>query len=148
MRDTAKEAKTRFDELSKKVPKITIHPPAKADELSVKMDDKPVPKDKLGGEIWTNPGQHRIVASGKIGDESLSFERDVSVEEGGSVSVDIKLVPEGATVTDNRVLKCLEESKSRDELAKCIGEGSGSNINVKLGVEVSGYMDNDHTAVI
>ncbi len=148
MNDVAKNAKSRFDDLKGKVPKLILRPPANATDIQVKIDDEVVPGGKLGGELWADPGQRRITATGKVGDQSVSFERDVTLDEGTSMTIDIKLVPQSARVTDNRILKCLEESKTRDELAKCIGEGSGSNVNVNVAVEFSGYIDTDHTEVL
>ncbi|HTJ81804.1 MAG TPA: DUF3570 domain-containing protein [Polyangiaceae bacterium] len=148
MRDTGKSAKERFDELSGKVPKLVLRPPPKVENLEVFVDDEPISADKLGGELWVDPGQRRVTAKGKIGDQSVSFERDVAVNEGSTTDVDIKLVPQSARVTDNRILKCLEQSKSREELADCIGQSAGREINVNMGTEVSGYVDSDHTYVM
>lgn len=148
MNDAGKTSKARFDELKGKVPKLILRPPAKVDALEVLLDGDRVPNDKLGGELWADPGQRRITASGKVGDQSVSFERDVTLDEGTSTTIDIKLVPKDSRITDNRILKCLEQSKSREELAKCIGEGTGSAINVGITVEVSGYIDTDDTEVI
>lgn len=148
MRETAKNAKDRYDELSANVPKLILRPPPKVEGLHVYVDDDEISSDKLGGELWVDPGQRRVTAKGKIGDQSVSFERDVAVNEGSSTTVDIKLVPASARVTDNRILKCLEKSKSRDELADCIGESAGRELNVNIGTEVSGYADSDHTYVM
>lgn len=148
MRDTGKTAKERLDDLTARVPKLVLRPPANYEELTVELDGEPVAKDRLGGEIWVDPGQRRIVADGTIGGKQLSFERDVTLEEGKSVAVDIKLVPAESRVYDNRILKCLEQSKSREELAACIGEGVGQPTNVLVGMEVSGYTDTDNTDVI
>lgn len=147
MHESAKGAKGRFDDLRGKIPKLVLRPPARADNLEVSLDGERVPNDRLGGELWADPGQRRITASGKVGDQTVTFERDITLDEGATVSVDIKLVPPSSRVTDNRILKCLEESKSREELAKCIGEGTGSTINVRVGLEISGYYDTDNTQV-
>ena len=148
MLDAGKEAKTRFDEISKKMPKLVLRPPANAEDLVVMIDDKEITPDKLGGEIWVNPGQRRIKATGKVSGQSLVYERDLTINEGGSETLDIKLVPQTAVATDNRVLRCLEKSKSRDELAACIGEGTGRAVNVNIEAELSGYHDDDNTDVI
>ncbi len=148
MLDSGKEAKTRFDEMTKKMPKLVLRPPANAEELVVMIDDKEITSDKLGGEIWVNPGQRRIKATGKVSGQSLVYERDLTINEGGSETLDIKLVPQTAVATDNRVLRCLEKSKSRDELAACIGEGTGRAVNVNIEAELTGYHDDDNTDVI
>jgi hypothetical protein len=147
MHDQGKTARARFEELKAKVPKLVLRPPARVDALEVSLDGDRVPNDKLGGELWADPGQRRVTASGKIGDQNVSFERDVTLDEGTNTTIDIKLVPKDSRITDNRILKCLEQSKSREELAECIGEGTGAPINVGVSVEVSGYIDSDHTLV-
>jgi hypothetical protein len=148
MRDTGKSAQERYDELGGKVPKLVLRPPPKVEELHVFVDDAEVGPDKLGGELWVDPGQRRVTANGKVGDQSVSFEQDVTANEGSSTSIDIKLVPQSSRVTDNRILKCLEKSKSRDELAECIGQSAGRSLNINMGTEVSGYVDSDNTEVM
>jgi hypothetical protein len=147
MPESAAKSKTRFDEMTSKMPKLVLRPPQGAENLEVFLDDEPISPDKLGGEIWVNPGQRRIRANGKISGQSLSFQRDLTMNEGKVENVDIKLVPATQVASDNRVLKCLEKSKSRDELAECIGEGTGRPVNVRIASEVSGYTDSDNTSV-
>ncbi|MFO0552170.1 MAG: DUF3570 domain-containing protein [Polyangiaceae bacterium] len=147
MGEAAKDSKERIADLSKRMPKIILTPPPNATNLEVSIDGDAVDPGKIGGELWINPGQRRIKASGKIGEEDLVFERDVSMTEGESQTVDIKLVPQSSIVSDNRILKCLEQSKSKSELASCIGENTRA-ANFHFGLEVSGYQDSDATSVI
>ena len=148
MNETGQKAKARFEELNTKLPKIILRPPPNAEALEVFLDDDPISSDKLGGELWANPGQHRIRANGKVAGQSLSFQRDLTLNEGKIETIDIKLVPATEVASDNRVLKCLEKSKSRDELAECIGEGTGQAVNVRIATEFSGYIDTDSTSVV
>lgn len=148
MKDVGKRAQERLDYITDKAPKITFKKPSNAEELVVSIDDVQVPEDKLVGEMIVNPGMLRIRASGKVSGQKLVFDREISLAEGVSREIDIQLVPQTSVAKDNRVLKCLEESKSREELAACIGEGTGRAVNVKLGVELSGYHDDDNTDVI
>ncbi len=148
MNDSGREAKSRFEEMTKKMPKLVLRPPSNAEGLRVSIDDEEISSDKLGGELWVNPGQRRIKAEGKVSGQALVFERDLTINEGGSETIDIKLVPQTSVASDNRVLRCLDKSKSRDELAECIGEGTGRAVNVKIAAEFTGYHDNDNTDVI
>lgn len=148
MRDAGKEAKNRFDDLTTKMPKLVLRPPTNAENLEVMLDGNVVGADKLGGELWVNPGQRRLRATGKVSGQNLVFERDLTINEGQSETIDIKLVPQTAVATDNRVLRCLDKSKSRAELAECIGEGAGRAVNVHLAAEFSGYHDTDSTDVL
>lgn len=148
MLESGAKAKQRYEEMNAKMPKLVLRPPPNAEGLEVFLDDEPVSADKLGGELWANPGQRRIRASGKVGGQPLSFQRDLTLNEGKVETVDIRLVPATQVASDNRVLKCLEKSKSRDELAECIGEGTGRPVNVRFAGEFSGYLDDDNTSVL
>lgn len=146
--DTGKRAKERAEEIDKKMPKLTLRKPPNAEELAVSIDDEQVAEDKLGSEILVNPGGRRVRASGKVSGQKLVFDREINMAEGANESIEIQLVPQTSVARDNRVLKCLEESKSREELAECIGQGAPRAVNVRIGVELSGYHDNDNTDVI
>src|SRR4029434_1112205 len=101
MPDAVKDSKARIEDLSKRMPKVTLQPPPNAVELVVEIDGEVVDPGKIGGELWINPGQRRIKATGKISDQALVFERDLSVAEGDNTTVDIKLVPPSSVVSDN-----------------------------------------------
>ncbi len=146
--DVARKAKERADELGQKTPKISFKKPPNAEELVVSIDDVSVPDEKLAGDIVVNPGSRRVRASGKVSGQKLIFDREITLAEGASQVVEIQLVPQTSVARDNRVLNCLEKSKSREELADCIGQGAPRAVNVKGTLEVSGYHDSDHTDVI
>ena len=148
LRDIGKTAQEKVDDLTKKMPKLVLRPPPKIEDLKVEVDDAAVDQGKLGGEIWVNPGQHRIKASGRSGGEDVTFEQDVSLSEGGSETVELKLVPADARVDDTAIMQCLRKAKSKDDLAKCIGDtGNKTPINVTVGTEISAYHDTDHVDV-
>lgn len=148
LRDIAKSSQAKADELSGKMPKLVMRPPTKIEDLKVELDDAEIANDKLGGELWVNPGQHRVKASGKSGGEAVSFEQDVDVGEGKTETIDLKLVPAEARVDDTAIMQCLRKAKTKDELAKCIGDsGDKTPVNVTMGTEVSAYHDTDHVDV-
>ncbi|NUP12124.1 MAG: DUF3570 domain-containing protein [Polyangiaceae bacterium] len=148
LKDIAKRAKERFELMDSKMPRVSFKKPSNAEEVVVSIDDVQVPDDKLGVEMAIDPGPRRIRASGKVNGQKLVFDREFTFSEGDSRQIDIQLVPQTSVAKDNRVLKCLEESKSREELAECIGQGTGRAVSVKIGAELSGYHDNDSTDVI
>lgn len=146
--DTAKQADQRAQTLKDRIPKIIIRKPANATDLVVTMNGDVVPAKKLGGEIWVNPGQRLIIAKGKVDGEEQEFQQVVDVGEFETVSVDVKLVPKGSRPQDAAVMKCVAQSQTREELAKCIaGSGGGTGLNYRAGLEVSAYHDSDHVDV-
>ncbi len=146
----SKQGRERADGLRGKIPKLVVRPPSKAQELVVRLDGKDLPADQLRGEIWIDPGEHTISATGKIGSEGgLEFEQTVSVGEFETASIDVRLVPKGATITDSAIMKCMTAAKTREDFAKCIGEGpGGAELNILVGAEMSGYVDDDNVAVV
>lgn len=145
----SKQGRERADALRGKIPKLVVRPPSRAQEVVVRLDGNEVATDQLGGEIWIDPGEHTVTATGKIGGEPLEFEQTVSVGEFETASIDVRLVPKGATITDSAIMKCMTAAKTREDFAKCIGEGpAGSELNFLVGTEVSGYVDDDHVAVV
>ncbi|EYF04337.1 DUF3570 domain-containing protein [Chondromyces apiculatus] len=147
LHDTAERAQGRTQELREKIPKIILRKPANATDLVVKMNGDPVPDKRLGGEIWVNPGQRLVEATGKVNGATLLFEQVVDVAEFETVTIDIKLVPKGER-PDPAIMKCMSKAQTREELAQCIaGGGEGSGLNYRAGLEVSGYHDSDHVDV-
>ncbi len=147
--DVANKAKARMKELREKIPKIILRKPAKATDLQVKMNDSIIPENKVGGEIWVNPGQRVIEATGKIEGVELEFEQVVDITEYESVTVDLQLGPKASK--DRALMKCLLSAKSRDDFEKCVGGSGGGGLkglNLRMGFEVSGYHDSDATDVV
>lgn len=144
----AARSRKKVSELNEKIPKIILRKPAKAEGLVVKMNDAVVPQEKVGGEIWVNPGQRVIEATGKIEGVELGFEQVVDIAEFETVTVDIRLAPKGAK--DRAVMKCILEAQTRDDFAKCVGSGTGiaTGLNIRVGSEVSGYHDSDSVDVL
>ena len=145
--DTANQARARAQALRDKIPKIIIRKPAKATDLVVKMNDAEVPLDKLGGEIWINPGERLIIATAKVDGADYEFDERVSVAEFESATVDIKLVPKGVK-KDADLARCFAQANSREDIAKCVNgggpsSGGGSGINIRAGFEFSAYHDSD-----
>ena len=149
LRGVAAQAKAKAQELGQKIPKIIIRKPAKATSLVVKLNNAEISSEKLGGEIWVNPGQRTITAKGKVDGVDGEFEQVVDIQEFETVTVDVKLLPPGARLKDATVLKCMAEAKTPDEFARCVGSGgSKGSLNYGVGLEFSAYHDSDHTDVV
>ena len=74
-----KDAEAELGTLQPRIPKLTIDiEGAKANEVSVRVDEKQIPSDLLGVERLANPGQRQIV--GKRGDEVVN--QAVNLTEG------------------------------------------------------------------
>lgn len=146
----SRQGSERGDALRAKIPKLVVRPPSKAADLVVRIDGSEVAPSQLGGEIWVDPGEHTVTATGRLGSEdNLEFEQTVIVGEFETGNVEVRLVPKGATITDSTIMKCMTAAKTREDFAKCIGDGPrGSELNYLFGSEVSGYVDDDHVAVV
>jgi hypothetical protein len=145
----SKQGRERADALRGKIPKLVVRPPSKAQDLEVRLDGEPLEASQLGGEVWIDPGEHTVRATGTIGGEPVEFEQTLSVGEFETASVDVRLVPKEATISDSAIMKCMTAAKTREDFAKCIGEEpGGSELNFLFGSEVSGYADDDNVAVI
>jgi hypothetical protein len=148
LRNVAAQARAKADELAQKVPKLVLRKPAKATGLVVKLDDVEIPDDKLGGEIWLNPGQRTVFAKGKVDGVEGEFEQVIEATEFEKTQVEIKLLPPGARLKDATILKCMAEAKTPDEFARCVGSGSSkSSLNYGFGLELSAYHDSNFTDV-
>ncbi len=147
--DVANNAKQRAQTLKDKIPKIVLRKPALADNLVVKMNDVEVPNEKLNGEIWVNPGQRAVKATGKVQGVDLEFEQAVDATEFETTTVDIKLGPKGAK-GDEAMKRCMLGAQTRDDFAKCLNRtsSSGPSLTIHFGTELSGYHDTDHVDVI
>lgn len=147
LHDVEGRAKKALQALRDKIPKIVIRKPARAESLVVKMNDVEVPAEKLGGEIWVNPGQRTITARGTVDGVPLEFEQVVEAGESETTSVDIKLQPKGAK-KDQAMMRCMLAAQTRDDFAKCLNSGATASLNVHMGIEVGGYHDSQAVDVI
>ncbi len=151
LRDTAKKATQRADDLRAKIPKIILRKPAKATDLVVKMNGVDVPEDQLGGEIWVNPGQREVTAVGKVDGTTQVFDQVVEAAEFETAIVEIKLRPKGLQGADQATIRCMSEARTREDIAKCVGGGGiglPTGLNLTVGTELSGYHDSDHVDVV
>src|SRR5262249_53235032 len=147
--DGSNQPHQRGQRLKDKVPKIVLRKPATAEKLVVMMNDVEVPADKLNGEIWVNPGQRAVKATGRVQGVDLEFEQNVDATEFETTTVDIKLGPKG-TKGDEVMKRCMLGAQTREDFTKCLNRASssGPSLSIPAGTEVSGYHDTDHVDVI
>ena len=143
MHDVGNAARQRGQALREKTPKIVLRRPAKADTLTVTINGVELASAKLGGEVWLNPGQQTIRATGKVDGVELEFEQSIDAAEFETATVEIKLGPKGAR-GDQAMMRCMLGAQTRDDFAKCLKSGSGPSFNLHLATEISGYHDSDH----
>jgi hypothetical protein len=147
IRDIEGKARQKLGTLKDKIPKIVIRKPAKGEGLVVQMNGVDVPAEKLGGELWVNPGQRTITAKGMVDGVPMEFEQVIEAADGQTINVDITLGPKGAK-KDQVMMRCMLAAQTRDDFAKCLNKGSGPALDVHLGLEVSGYHDTQSVDVI
>jgi len=147
IRQTAATSKKRAEELRAKIPKIVIQKPSGATDVKVRMNGVEVPEDQLGAEIQVNPGERTIFATGKVGGVEQSFEQKVNVGEAETATVEIKLKPKGKQI-DRALVKCMQEAETQDQFDDCISKNRKLGLNLKFGLEMSGYHDSDKVDVL
>lgn len=146
IRQTAAQARSRAEELRNKLPKIILKKPTNATDLKVRLNGVAVEESDLGSEMFVNPGERTVVATGKVSGVEQSFEQKVDVGEGETVTVEIKLVPKGKAI-DRALVKCMQDAQTQDQFDECISKNRKLGVNMKFGFEVSGYHDSDKVDV-
>ncbi len=132
----AKQAQYRATQLRRRTPAIVIEPPKDTEGVTLELDGAALPLEMLGQEIPVNPGEHTVVANSKRGDLPLRFKRTVLLEASTTVPIAIELTPFSPEV------RCILEAQTADALSKCMRLSSPtSNLDVRIGTEVSGYTD-------
>jgi hypothetical protein len=148
LRDSERRARQGIAALEPKIPKIVLRRPPRGDNLVVKMNDVEVPAEKLGGEIRVDPGQRIVSARATIDGAPVEFEEVVTLAEGETTTVDVKLVPRGAK--NQAAMRCLLTAQTSDDFAKCVHPEGGlaASLDTHLNFELSGYHDDDHVDVV
>lgn len=142
-------ARERAQALREKIPKLVIRKPANVENLVVKMNDVEVAPDKIGGEIWLNPGQRTIKATGKVSGKAKEFVAEIDAVEFETKPIEIKFEQDAGTDEKRKILDCLLLARTQSELSKCVPQGAAApSLTIKAGMEVAGYHDSDHVDVI
>ncbi len=117
------EARARSKFLRTRIPKLVIRVPVAAPHLRVLLDGEVLDPERLGGEIWLDPGPHRITADGKIGREKVDFEEQVILNE-----------------RQRKTVMVAATAPSR-------GDKKPRELTLRLEGEFSGYLDTDAVEV-
>jgi hypothetical protein len=143
-------ARERAQALREKIPKLVIRKPVNVENLVVKMNDVEVAPDKIGGEIWLNPGQRTLKATGKVSGKAKEYVAEIDAVEFETKPIDIKFEQDEGTDAKKKALECLLAARTQEELAKCVklGGAAAPSLTVKASMELAGYHDTDHVDVM
>ena len=140
-------ARQRTDELTSRVPHVTFVPPQGVADLAVTLDDYALPTESLSQRVPVDPGKHTVHAEGTIHGVPMVFDKTFHADEGETVGIMILLAPPQAEYLSPDQIKCMLAAKSQEELLACLPENQ-RGLNIKAGLETSGYTDTNHVNVV
>ncbi|WP_394847220.1 DUF3570 domain-containing protein [Pendulispora brunnea] len=138
-------ARQRIQDLIPKIPHVTFEPPSGVTDLEVRFDDREV-KGDLTKKFSVDPGTHQVRAEGKSNGNSLVFEREVTISEGETAKIELKLTPKAPEFLTQGQLACMTSAKNQEEVLKCL-PSNAKNLVAKIGFDLAAYTDsiNVHT---
>lgn len=142
-----KAARERVERLVPKIPKVAFSPPDGVTELQISFDNHPVPTDALKKTFTVDPGKHTVHAEGVQGGVPVSFDREIHVREGETLSVPIALRPAGSEFLTPGQLKCMLAAKSKEDVVHCMGQPRQALV-IKAGFALGAYSDTNHVDVV
>lgn len=138
----AKKVEAYLGELNQQIPRIKVKLQSGVRNVVVKVDGKAIPKERVKKSIEHNPGTAVIEVVGKRGGQPYEVKQRVRFQRNETIEVVLS--------TDKTPLQvCYEKARNRAERGKCdklfnVEQG----LNVKAGLEVATYNDNDNTHVV
>lgn len=144
------QAKTRVEDLLKKIPHVTFVPPAGVSDLVVYFNKKEVPTGSGNKQFSVDPGRYPIHAEGHIAQVPVSFDETYDVKEGDNLTIQIALKPTRNTQTGiltEGQRKCMDEAKTQEDVVKCLPEDK-KPISIRVGADIGGYMDTTAVRVL
>lgn len=138
-----RRAASRSAMLQRRMPVLVLTPPSDIEDLVVKLDGTTLPSEVLNVEMPIDPGEHKVEAQGTLEGLPVTFEEDILLEPGRTLTLPIRLAQGPPKWATREELQCMLAAKSPDEFAKCINkrETKASDLNVRVGAELSGYHD-------
>ena len=110
-------AAKRIRELTPRIPRVQFVPPKGVSDLDIEYDEKTVPLGDLSKRFPTEPGPHKVVASGTLKGFPSFFEGEIVAKEGEVTQVQLTLKPRDSVVTkdqiDWHVARCLAGGSAR-----------------------------------
>ena len=129
----------RIRELTARLPRVQFVPPKGVSDLSIEYDEKTVPITDLSKRFPTDPGPHKVVATGTLKGFPSFFEGEIAAKEGETVQVQLTLKPRDSVVTKDQI-DCMLHSSSQEEVLACLPQDR-KKLVFKATVETSGYTD-------
>ncbi len=112
-------AAKRIRELTLRLPRVQFVPPKGVSDLSIEYDEKTVPITDLSKRFPTEPGTHKVVATGTLKGFPSFFEGEIVAKEGETVQVQLTLKPRDSVVTKDQI-DCMLHSSSQEEVLACL----------------------------
>lgn len=146
----ARRAAGRAAMLQRRVPALIVRPPDEADDLLVKLDGTTLPNDVLDTEMPVDPGKHKVEAQGTRDGLPLTFEEEVVLEPGRTLTLPVRLAPGPPKWATRAELQCMLTAKTPEDFSKCLNKrvSATSDVKVRIGTEISGYHDDMHVDVL
>jgi tetratricopeptide (TPR) repeat protein len=146
----AKRAAGRAAMLQRRIPVLIVKPPPDAEDLVVKLDGTTLPTDVLDTEMPVDPGKHKVEAQGTRDNLPLTFEEELVLEPGRTLTLPVRLAPGPPKWATRAELQCMLVAKNPDEFAKCLNKrvSTTSDLKVRIGTEISGYHDDMNVDVL
>ncbi|MFO0736991.1 MAG: DUF3570 domain-containing protein [Labilithrix sp.] len=148
-----KIARTRVQELLKRIPHITFDAPTGIKDLRVTFDERSVPSEALTKKFSVDPGKHKVVAEGTVNGFTSQYEeeldikdRDAAPGQADPIVVHITLKPPANDYITPGQIKCMLAAKSQEEVQKCLPQNQKPLV-IRIGGDLSGYSDTNAVAV-
>lgn len=148
-----KFARTRVQELLKRIPHITFDAPTGIKDLRVTFDERLVPNESLTKKFSVDPGKHKVVAEGTVNGFTSQYEEELDIKDreqapgqADPIVVHITLKPPANDFITPGQIKCMLAAKSQEEVQKCLPQNQKPLV-IRIGGDLSGYSDTNAVAV-
>ena len=139
----------RARRLNRQMPVLVLTAPDDTSDLVVKLDGTTLPNELLNIEMPVDPGEHLVEAESASQGAALSFEEDIELKPGKTLSLSVRLTQRGPKWATGSEMECLRNAKTPAEFRECVAGSSGpSDFNLRFGAEFSGYTDSMDVNVI
>lgn len=132
-------AAKRIRELTPRIPRVQFVPPKGVSDLDIEYDEKTVPLGDLSKRFPTEPGPHKVVASGTLKGFPSFFEGEIVAKEGEVTQVQLTLKPRDSVVTKDQI-DCMLHAASQEEVLACLPQDR-KKLVFRAAAEASAYTD-------
>jgi tetratricopeptide (TPR) repeat protein len=148
-----KIARTRVQELLKRIPHITFDAPTGIKDLRVTFDERSVPNEALTKKFSVDPGKHKVLAEGTVNGFTSQYEEELDIKDrdqapgqADPIVVHITLKPPANDFITPGQIKCMLAAKSQEEVQKCLPQNQKPLV-IRIAGDLSGYSDTNAVAV-